>query len=104
MLMLVAMIFSQFAVQFATTRIKPFIVFAAIPCFGMVLALATLSIISAPFGFMAFLGVASLVGVIVSHIIVLFDFIDEARELVRTADLDAPERCRDRAAGARCAD
>jgi preprotein translocase subunit SecF len=31
----------------------------------------------APFGFMAFLGVVSLVGVIVSHIIVLFDFIEE---------------------------
>jgi multidrug efflux pump subunit AcrB len=30
-----------------------------------------------PFGFMAFLGVASLVGVIVSHSIVLFDFIEE---------------------------
>jgi multidrug efflux pump subunit AcrB len=34
----------------------------------------------APFGFMAFLGVVSLVGVIVSHIIVLFDFIEERRE------------------------
>ena len=34
----------------------------------------------APFGFMAFLGVVSLVGVIVSHVIVLFDFIEEARE------------------------
>lgn len=33
-----------------------------------------------PFGFMAFLGVASLMGVIVSHVIVLFDFIEEARE------------------------
>ena len=31
----------------------------------------------APFGFMAFLGVASLIGVIVSHVIVLFDFIEE---------------------------
>jgi multidrug efflux pump subunit AcrB len=31
-----------------------------------------------PFGFMAFLGVASLIGVIVSHVIVLFDFIEEA--------------------------
>jgi multidrug efflux pump subunit AcrB len=30
-----------------------------------------------PFGFMAFLGVASLIGVIVSHGIVLFDFIEE---------------------------
>ena len=29
---------------------------------------------------MAFLGVASLIGVIVSHIIVLFDFIEEMRE------------------------
>jgi multidrug efflux pump subunit AcrB len=34
----------------------------------------------APFGFMAFLGVISLVGVIVSHIIVLFDFIEEKHE------------------------
>ena len=30
-----------------------------------------------PFGFMAFLGLASLIGVIVSHIIVLFDRIEE---------------------------
>jgi multidrug efflux pump subunit AcrB len=30
-----------------------------------------------PFGFMAFLGIASLIGVIVSHIIVLFDVIEE---------------------------
>jgi len=34
----------------------------------------------APFGFMAFLGIASLVGVIVSHVIVLFDFIEEMHE------------------------
>ena len=37
-------------------------------------------IMGAPFGFMAFLGVASLVGVIVSHVIVLFDFIEEKHE------------------------
>ena len=46
----------------------------------------------APFGFMAFLGVVSLVGVIVSHIIVLFDFIEEKRaegEPVEQAVLDA---------------
>jgi len=30
---------------------------------------------------MAFLGIASLVGVIVSHVIVLFEFIEERREL-----------------------
>ena len=33
-----------------------------------------------PFGFMAFLDVASLIGVIVSHVIVLFDFIEEKHE------------------------
>ena len=45
-----------------------------------------------PFGFMGFLGVASLVGVIVSHVIVLFDFIEEAHERgepLREALLDA---------------
>src|SRR5690349_15173512 len=56
--------------------IKPFIVFAAVP-YGMVGALGALWIMGAPFGFMAFLGVVSLVGVIVSHVIVLFDFIEE---------------------------
>jgi multidrug efflux pump subunit AcrB len=46
----------------------------------------------APFGFMAFLGVVSLIGVIVSHVIVLFDFIEEAHakgEPLRDALLDA---------------
>ena len=46
----------------------------------------------APFGFMAFLGIASLIGVIVSHIIVLFDFIEEKHEQgepLREALLDA---------------
>jgi len=33
-----------------------------------------------PFGFMAFSGVASLIGVIVSHVIVLFDFIEDMHE------------------------
>jgi predicted RND superfamily exporter protein len=39
-----------------------------------------LLIFGAPFGFMAFLGIASLGGVIVSHIIVLFDYIEEMHE------------------------
>jgi multidrug efflux pump subunit AcrB len=39
--------------------------------------MTALWIMNAPFGFMAFLGVISLIGVIVSHIIVLFDFIEE---------------------------
>ncbi|MBP7867776.1 MAG: efflux RND transporter permease subunit [Acidobacteria bacterium] len=59
--------------------IKPFVVFAAVP-YGMVGAFAALFATSTPFGFMAFLGIISLIGVIVSHIIVLFDFIEEKRE------------------------
>ena len=70
-----SMIFLALVFQFKNA-IKPFIVLAAVP-FGMVGALAALWIMGVPFGFMAFLGVVSLVGVIVSHIIVLFDFIEE---------------------------
>jgi multidrug efflux pump subunit AcrB len=83
-------IFVSLVIQFRHA-IKPFIVFAAIP-YGIVGALAVLWIMGAPFGFMAFLGVASLVGVIVSHVIVLFDFIEEAHERgesLRDALLDA---------------
>jgi multidrug efflux pump subunit AcrB len=68
-------IFLALTFQFKNA-IKPFIVFAAVP-FGIVGALTALLIMGAPFGFMAFLGVISLIGVIVSHIIVLFDFIEE---------------------------
>ena len=38
---------------------------------------AALWVMNTSFGFMAFLGIASLIGVIVSHVIVLFDFIEE---------------------------
>ena len=71
----VLLIFMALVFQFKNAM-KPFIVFAAVP-FGMVGALAALWIMGQPFGFMAFLGIVSLVGVIVSHIIVLFDFIEE---------------------------
>jgi len=71
----VVAIFLALAFQFKNA-IKPFIVFAAVP-YGAVGALAALWIMGSPFGFMGFLGVVSLVGVIVSHIIVLFDFIEE---------------------------
>jgi multidrug efflux pump subunit AcrB len=86
----IAAIFLALVLQFRHA-VKPLIVFAAIP-YGMVGALAALWIMDAPFGFMAFLGVASLVGVIVSHVIVLFDFIEEAHERgesLRDALLDA---------------
>ena len=86
----VVMIFLALVIQFKHA-IKPFLVFAAIP-YGMVGAVAALWVMGAPFGFMAFLGVASLVGVIVSHVIVLFDFIEEKHaegEPLEQALLDA---------------
>ncbi|MEI7635708.1 MAG: efflux RND transporter permease subunit [Syntrophus sp. (in: bacteria)] len=71
-------IFLALVFQFRNA-VKPLLVFAAIP-FGMVGAYAGLYFMNLPFGFMAFLGIISLVGIIVSHIIVLFDFIEEMRE------------------------
>src|SRR5262249_26486116 len=86
----VAVIFLTLVFQFRSA-IKPVIVFAAVP-YGAAGALAVLWLMGAPFGFMAFLGVVSLVGVIVSHIIVLFDFIEEKHaegEPLKEALLDA---------------
>ena len=74
----VAMIFLALVVQF-NHAFKPIIVFATIP-FGVVGALVALAIMGRPFGFSAFMGVASLIGVIVSHVIVLFDFIEEMHD------------------------
>jgi multidrug efflux pump len=59
--------------------IKPLIVFAGIP-FGAVGALAGVWLMHMPLGFMVILGITSLIGVIVSHVIVLFDFIEERHE------------------------
>jgi multidrug efflux pump subunit AcrB len=86
----VALIYIALVLQFKNA-VKPLLVFAAIP-YGMTGALAGLVIMGQPFGFMGFLGIASLVGVIVSHVIVLFDFIEEAHERgepLREALLDA---------------
>src|ERR1700742_2865589 len=71
----IGMIFLALAFQFKHA-VKPFLVLAAAP-YGVVGALIALYIMGSPFGFMAFLGIASLIGVIVSHVIVLFDFIEE---------------------------
>jgi multidrug efflux pump subunit AcrB len=71
--------------------IKPFVVFAAVP-YGIAGGLVALWIMDTAFGFMAFLGIISLVGLIVSHIIVLFDFIEEKHaegEPLKEAVLDA---------------
>ncbi|HUM05102.1 MAG TPA: efflux RND transporter permease subunit [Terriglobales bacterium] len=72
------LIFLALVFQF-NNAVKPLLVFAAAP-YGVVGAVAALWIMGTPFGFMAFLGVASLIGVIVSHVIVLFDFIEEKHE------------------------
>lgn len=74
----VILIFVALVLQF-NHAVKPLLVFAAVP-YGVVGALLALAVMGTPFGFMAFLGIASLVGVIVSHVIVLFDFIEEAHE------------------------
>jgi len=71
-------IYLALLVQFKNA-VKPLLVFAAAP-YGTMGALIALAIMGTPFGFMAFLGVASLIGVIVSHVIVLFDFIEEMHE------------------------
>jgi len=71
-------IYLALLIQF-NNAVKPLLVFAAAP-YGAIGALIALSIMHTPFGFMAFLGVASLIGVIVSHVIVLFDFIEEMHE------------------------
>jgi multidrug efflux pump subunit AcrB len=72
------MIYLALVLQFNSV-IKPLIVFAGVP-FGMVGGTMGLLPFHTPFGFMAFLGVASLAGVIVSHVIVLFDYIEEVRQ------------------------
>ncbi len=90
MLVSIVAIYIALVLQFKNA-IKPLIVYAAIP-YGIVGVLVSLYIVGAPFGFMAFLGVASLIGVIVSHVIVLFDFIEEMQaegEPLREALLDA---------------
>ena len=72
------MIYVALVIQF-NSAIKPVLVFMCVP-YGVVGALLALLVMGTPFGFMAFLGIASLIGVIVSHVIVLFDFIEEMHE------------------------
>jgi multidrug efflux pump subunit AcrB len=86
----IAAIYLALVIQLKSA-VKPLVVFAAIP-YGVGGALVCLVLTGSPFGFMAFLGIISLIGVIVSHIIVLFDFIEEmheAGEPLREALLDA---------------
>jgi multidrug efflux pump subunit AcrB len=85
-----AAIYLALVVQFNSVT-QPLLVYAAVP-FGVVGGLLGLVIMGSSFGFMAFLGVASLAGLIISHVIVLFDFIEEMKhkgEPLRQAVVDA---------------
>jgi multidrug efflux pump subunit AcrB len=64
-------------IQFKS-MVKSLVVILTVPL-GLAGAFAGMAIMHASFGFMALLGIVSLAGVIVSHIIVLSDFIEEAR-------------------------
>jgi multidrug efflux pump subunit AcrB len=94
--MAVAMVASILAIYIAlviqfNSLTKPLIVFAAVP-FGMVGGLMGLLIFDVPLGFFALLGLSSLAGVIISHVIVLFEYIEEAHERgepLRRAVIDA---------------
>ena len=57
---------------------KSLVVLLTVPL-GLIGAFVGLALTDSPLGFMALLGIVSLAGVIVSHIIVLSDFIEEAR-------------------------
>jgi multidrug efflux pump len=83
-------IYLALVVQFNSVT-QPLLVYAAVP-FGVVGGLLGLVVMGSSFGFMAFLGVASLAGLIISHVIVLFDFIEEMKhkgEPLRQAVVDA---------------
>lgn len=85
-----AAIFIALVFQFKSA-VKPILVFAAVP-YGIAGALVGLLVMETPFGYMAFLGIIALIGVIVSHVILLFDFIEEMRrkgEGLEEALLDA---------------
>lgn len=72
-----ALIALAMVVQFRSVM-KSLVVMLTVPL-GLAGAFVGLSITHASFGFMALLGIVSLAGVLVSHIIVLSDFIEEAR-------------------------
>lgn len=77
MLVSLALIAFTMVLQFRSV-IKSVVVMLTVPL-GLIGALIGLTLTSSPLGFMALLAMVSLAGVIVSHIIVLSDFIEEAR-------------------------
>jgi len=73
-----ALIAAVMIIQFRSV-IKSLVVMLTVPL-GVIGALVGLAVSHSPLGFTALLGIVSLAGVIVSHIIVLSDFIEKARE------------------------
>ena len=72
-----ALIALTMVLQFSSV-IKSVVVMLTVPL-GLIGAVLGLFVTHSPLGFMALLAIVSLAGVIVSHIIVLSDFIEEAR-------------------------
>ena len=77
MLVSLALIALAMIIQFNSVT-KSVVVMLTVPL-GLIGGLAGLALFHAPLGFMAMLAIVSLAGVIVSHIIVLSDSIEEAR-------------------------
>lgn len=78
MIISAVLIYLALVFQFRSST-KPLVVLSSIP-FGVAGALLALKLMDSPFGFMAFLGISSLIGVIVSQSVVLFEFIEENHE------------------------
>ncbi|MBK9139690.1 MAG: efflux RND transporter permease subunit [Verrucomicrobia bacterium] len=77
MLVSLSLIALAMVIQFSSVT-KSLVVMLTVPL-GLIGAFIGVTLFRAPMGFMALLGIVSLAGVIVSHIIVLSDFIEEAR-------------------------
>ncbi len=77
MLVSLALICLTMVLQFRSVM-KSVVVMLTVPL-GLIGAILGLWITGSPLGFMALLGIVSLAGVMVSHIIVLSDYIEEAR-------------------------
>ena len=77
MLISLALISLAMVIQFNSVT-KSVVVMLTVPL-GLIGAFTGLAVTHTSLGFMAFIGIMSLAGVVVSHIIVLSDFIEEAR-------------------------
>ncbi len=77
MLISLALITLAMVIQFNSVT-KALVVMLTVPL-GIIGAFTGIAVMRSSLGFMAFIGIMSLAGVVVSHIIVLSDFIEEAR-------------------------